>query len=68
MAVGWVLPGQYVDTSNPPDGYTNVTVIPGSNLLAQIAKYEFDNGRNVAAQSSAAHRASQLGRRSTQRG
>ena len=37
LAVGWVLPGQYVDPFNPPDGLTNITVIPGENLRAILA-------------------------------
>jgi hypothetical protein len=36
LAVGWVLPGQYVDPANPPDGLTNVTVIAGSSLGALV--------------------------------
>ncbi len=37
LAVGWVLPGQYVDPYNPPDGLTNITVVPGPNLRAMPA-------------------------------
>jgi hypothetical protein len=36
LAVGWVLPGQYVDPNNPPDGLTNITIIPGANLRAIV--------------------------------
>ena len=36
LAVGWVLPGQTVDPSNPPDGLANVTVIPGQYLRAVL--------------------------------
>ncbi|MBI4663124.1 MAG: hypothetical protein HY735_30320 [Verrucomicrobia bacterium] len=36
LAVGWVLPGQYVDPSNEPDGLTNITVIPGKALGAMV--------------------------------
>lgn len=36
LAVGWVLPGKYVDPYNAPDGLTNITVIPGQNLGGMI--------------------------------
>ena len=36
LAVGWVLPGQFVDPNNPPDGLTNIVVIPGSSLGAMV--------------------------------
>ncbi|MEO8427149.1 MAG: DUF4082 domain-containing protein, partial [Verrucomicrobiota bacterium] len=42
LAVGWVLPGQYVDPANPPDGLTNITVIAGSFLGAIV---ELTNSR-----------------------
>jgi hypothetical protein len=38
LAVGWILPGQYVDPANAPDGLTNITVIPGSALGGYVEK------------------------------
>lgn len=36
LAVGWVLPGLYVDPYSAPDGVTNVTVIAAQNLRALL--------------------------------